>query len=106
MSGSRTIIDDKDRLRNVHPGDVLREDFLIGIDIPAAEVAAGARIEAAVLDEVLANRRDIDAELDLRLARYFGVSDGFFLRLQLAHDLEEVRRRRGADIDRIEPRAA
>lgn len=41
MSGSRTIIADKDRLDNVHPGDILREDFLIGSEISIAEVVAG-----------------------------------------------------------------
>ena len=48
----------------------------------------------------------IDADVDLRLARYFGVSEGFFLGLQNDYDLEEVRRAKGNDLDRIVPRAA
>lgn len=105
MSGSRIITGD-DRLDNVHPGDVLREDFLIGGEVPLAEVAAGARIEPSILEEVVASQRDIDAAIDARLTRYFGMSAGFFLRLQNSYDLEEVRRRDADALDRIVPRAA
>ena len=106
MSGSRTIIRDEDRLDNVHPGDILREDFLIGSEIPFAEVADGAGIDLASLKEIVASQRDIDAEIDLRLARYFGMSEGFFLGLQNDFDLEEVRLREAGELDRIVPRAA
>ena len=106
MSGSRTIIKDEDRLDNVHPGDILREDFLIGSEIPLKEVAEGAGIDLEVLKEIVASRSDVDAEIDLRLARYFGMSEGFFLGLQIDFDLEEVRRKEGAEIERIVPRAA
>ena len=106
MSGSRTTIADDDRLDNVHPGEILREDFLIGTDIPLLEVAHGSGIDPAVLSEVVAGRRDIDAVTDARLTRYFGMSDGFFLRLQNSYDMEEVRRREGEALDRIIPRAA
>ncbi len=106
MSGSRTIIKDDDRLDNVHPGDILREDFLIGSEIPIEEVAEGSGIDLAVLKQIVASERDIDADSDLRLARYLGMSDGFFLGLQIDHDLEEARRAHGAALDRIQPRAA
>lgn len=106
MSGSRTIIEDEDRLDNVHPGDVLREDFLIGGDISVAEVSGAAGIPAKVLEAILLHERQIDAAIDARLTRYFNMSEGFFLRLQNMYDLEEVRRRLGAELDRIVPRAA
>jgi len=106
MSGSRTIIADEDRLDNVHPGEILREEFLIGSEISVAEVAEGTGIAAPQLARLLAEAAPVDADLDLRLARYFGMSEGFFLGLQNDYDLEEVRRRRGADLDRIVPRAA
>lgn len=105
MSGSRTTTDD-DLLDNVHPGDILREDFLIGSEIPLAEVAAGARIDPAILTEVVASRRDIDAALDARLTRYFGMSDGFFLRLQTSYDMEEVARNEADTLASIVRRAA
>lgn len=106
MSGSRIIIADDDRLDNVHPGDVLRADFLIGSDVPLSEVAAGASIDPTVLAEIVASHRNIDAAIDARLTRYFGTSEGFFLRLQNSFDLEEVERGEAEALDRIIPRAA
>ena len=106
MSESKTIIEDDDLLDNVHPGDILREDFLIGSEIPIEEVAVGAGIDVARLHKLVSSAIPVDADLDLRLGRYFGMSEGFFLRLQNSYDLEEVRRSQGAELDRIVPRAA
>ena len=106
MSGSRTTIADEDRLDNVHPGDILREDFLIGSEISFDEVAEGAGIDLALLKEMVAGKRDVDASVDARLTRYFGMSEGFFLGLQHDYDIEEVRLREAEELDRIVPRAA
>lgn len=107
MSGSRTTIaEDDDLLDNVHPGDILREDFLIGSDIPLDEVATGAQIDASILAEIVAGRHDIDASIDARLTRYFGMSNGFFLRLQNSYDMEEVARNEADALARIVRRAA
>ena len=106
MSGSRTTTRDDERLDNVHPGDILREDFLIGSDIPLREVAEGAGIEGGVLASILAGERSIDANIDIRLTRYLGISEGFLLGLQMDYDLEEAHRVYGTDLDRIVPRAA
>lgn len=106
MSVSRTTTGDDGLLDNVHPGDVLREDFLIGGEIPLEEVASETRISADRLRRLLAGRIPVDADIDLRLARYFGMSEGFFLRLQNGYDLEEVRRSRRAELDEIMRRAA
>lgn len=106
MSGSRIITGDEDRLDNVHPGEILREDFLIGSEIPVGEVSEGAGIPLDRLNAVLEGRQRVEADIDLRLGRYFGMSEGFFLRLQNDYDLEEVRRSRGRELDRIVPRAA
>lgn len=106
MSGSRTIITVEDRLDNFHPGDVLREDFLIGSEITIDDVVVGAGIAADRLTALLATDAAIDAETDFRLTRYFGMSEGFFLRLQNAYDLEAAWRTHGEEFDRIERRAA
>lgn len=106
MSESRTITRDEDRLGNVHPGAILREDFLIGSEIPVEEVAGGAGVALDYLMALLAEAASVDAITDLRLARYFGMSEGFFLGLQIDYDLEEERRARGDELDRIVPRAA
>lgn len=106
MSGSRTIIADEDRLDNVHPGDVLRDDFLIGTDIPIAEVAAGTGLSTDRLTALLAGRQPVDADADIRLARYLRMNEGFFLGLQNDYDLEEAWRAQADALDRIVPRAA
>ena len=104
MSASRTTIPDEDRLDNVHPGDILREDFLIGSEIPVEEVSVATGIPVADLRRLLDCNAAVNAEIDLRLGRYFGVSEGFFLGLQDDYDLEEVRRSKaGAEIERIVP---
>lgn len=106
MSGSRTTTSDDDLLDNVHPGEILREDFLIGTEIPVEEVVLGAGIDREHFDAILAETVAIDAGVDLRLARYFGMSEGFFLGLQIDFDLEEERRAHGDELDRIVRRAA
>lgn len=111
MSGSRTITTAKgagcdDRLDNVHPGDILRHDFLIGSEIPVIEVVAGAGIAEARLLAILDARLPVDADTDLRLARYFSVSEGWFLGLQNDYDIEEAKRALNGTLDRIVPRAA
>ena len=106
MSGSRTITRDDDLLDNVHPGDILRHDFLIGSEIPLQEVVEGSGIESARLSAILERKLSVDANVDLRLSRYFGMSEGFFLGLQIDYDLEEERRVNGPELDRIARRAA
>lgn len=106
MSGSRTITKDDDLLGNVHPGDILRHDFLIGTEIPIREVSDGAGISDTRLNAILDGKLSVDANIDLRLARYFGMSEGFFLGLQIDFDLEEERRAHGPELDRIARRAA
>ena len=80
--------------------------FLIGIAIAVSEVADGSGISEQRLTALLGGRIPVDADIDLRLGRYLGMSEGFFLRLQNSYDLEEVRRSRGGELDRIVPRAA
>lgn len=107
MSGSKIITGDDDGLLdNVHPGEILREDFLIGSDLPLEEVASDTGIEAALLQRLLDGKVAVDANMDLRLGRYFGMSEGFFLRLQNRFDLEEERRAHGDELARIARRAA
>jgi antitoxin HigA-1 len=106
MSKLKTITRDDNLLDNVHPGEILREDFLIGSEVPLAEVATAAGVDPEVLEAIVASKHDIDANIDLRLGRYFGMSEGFFLRLQNCFDLEEERRAHGDELAKITKRAA
>ncbi|MEO1043920.1 MAG: HigA family addiction module antitoxin [Pseudomonadota bacterium] len=101
MSASRTITEGNDRLDTIHPGEILREEFLIGSDIPTEKVAREAGINQAKLQRLLDEEIAVDADLDLRLGRYFAMSPGFFLRLQNHFDLEEFRREHGDELDKI-----
>lgn len=106
-SASRTITaDNGDRLPNVHPGEILREDFLIGGQLPLEEVSLGSGVSADMLRALLDERARVDAETDLRLARYLGMSAGFLLGLQHHYDIEAARDAHRDALDRIVPRAA
>lgn len=106
MSGSRIITADEDWLDNVHPGDILRHDFLIGSEIPFDEVTQGTGISPDTLSKLLDGKIAMDATTDLRLSRYFGVSEGIFMALQNDYEIEEAKRDLNGALDRIVPRAA
>lgn len=105
MSRLRTI-PNPDWLHNAHAGEILASEFMapLGLDADALAAAIGACAEdvRAVID----GAKPVDAELDLRLARYFRMSEGFFLGLQADYELLEAKRALNGDLDRIVPRAA
>lgn len=98
--------DPADWAHNPAAGEILKLDFMDPLGLDAASLAPLLGIDPARLDEVIAGRGVIDADLDLRLSRYFRMSDGFFLRLQNAHDLLAARRAMNGALERIVPRAA
>lgn len=105
MSKSSTIIDSED-LPNPSPGEILRLDFLEPVGMTSAGLARALLLPARRIQDILRGRRPIDADADLRLSRYFGVSAGFFLGLQADFDLMQRRRELGDDLEAIKPRAA
>ena len=105
MSKSSITIEGED-LPNPSPGDILRLDFLEPAGIDPADLARALHVPPRRVSEVLRGRRPIDADTDLRLARYFGLSAGFFLGLQADFDLMQRRRELGDDLEAIKPRAA
>jgi addiction module HigA family antidote len=93
-------------LPNPHPGEILLEEFLNPMGISQNALARAVGVPPRRINEIVLGKRAVTADTDLRLARYFGMSEGFFLGLQSDYDLMERRREIGADLKAIEPRAA
>jgi addiction module HigA family antidote len=103
MSKSRTTTD---LLPNPHPGEILKEEFLLPMGLLQNALARAVNVPPCRINEIVLGKRSITADTDLRLARYFGLSDGFFLGLQNDYELMEQRRKIGEELNAIRPRAA
>jgi addiction module HigA family antidote len=97
---------DAELLANPTPGEVLLQDFLKPLGLSQSALARALRVPPRRINEIVLGKRSISADTDLRLARYFGVSEGLFLGLQVDFDLMRKRRQIHAILDAIEPRAA
>tara|TARA_R110002012_G_scaffold77282_13_gene195926 strand:+ start:174787 stop:175080 length:294 start_codon:yes stop_codon:yes gene_type:complete len=93
-------------LPNPHPGEILLEEFLKPMGISQNAVARAVHVPPRRINEIVLGKRAMTADTDLRLARYLGMSEGFFLGLQADYDLMERRRDIEGDLNTIEPRAA
>ena len=94
------------RLPNPHPGEILLEDFLKPMRLSQSELARAVGVPPRRINEVVLGKRAVTAETDLLLTRYFGLSEGLFLRLQAAHDLERARISLQERLTAIRPRDA
>jgi addiction module HigA family antidote len=103
MSKSSTTTE---RLPNPHPGEILNEEFLKPMGISQSALARAIGVAPRRINEIVLGKRAMTADTDLRVARYFGVSDGFFLQMQTDYDLMEQRRKIGDRLKAIKPRAA
>lgn len=104
MSRSSTITDAL--LRNPHAGEILLEEFLKPLALSQSGLARAVGVPPRRINEVVLGKRAVTADSDLRLTKYFGMSEGYFLRLQTSYDLMRQKRKLGAALDRIAPRAA
>jgi addiction module HigA family antidote len=77
------------RLRT-HPGEVLKEEFLLPLGLSARALAAALDVPANRLTEIMRGTRDVSADTAIRLGRYFGTDPRFWLNLQAAHDLSKA----------------
>jgi len=94
------------QLKNIHPGEILLEEFLTPMDISQNALARGIAVPPRRINEIVLGKRAITADTALRLARYFGTSEQFWMGLQSDFDLEEARKQLGRKIDAIERVAA
>ncbi|MCF7936906.1 MAG: HigA family addiction module antidote protein [Synergistales bacterium] len=86
-----------------HPGDMLRQEFLIPLGISQRQLAQGIRVPYQRVNEIVNMRRGITPETALRLARYLGMSEGFWLNLQQRWDLYQARLRERDELAAIQP---
>jgi addiction module HigA family antidote len=94
------------KLRNVHPGEVLLEEFLVPMALSQNAVARAIGVPPRRINEIVLGKRAVTADTALRLAKAFGTSEAFWLGLQADYDLEEARKVISGDLKKVERLAA
>lgn len=80
------------KLKNIHPGEILLEEFLLPLEISQNKLARDINVSPRRINEIVHGKRAITADTDLRLAMALGTSEGFWLGLQTDYDLEEKKK--------------
>ena len=93
-------------LRNPRPDDILAEEFLKPMELSQTALARAIGVPPRRINEIVLGKRAITADTDLRLARYFNMSEGFFIGLQTDYELMQRKRTIGDKLKVIRPRAA
>ncbi|MEO6076914.1 MAG: HigA family addiction module antitoxin [Dokdonella sp.] len=93
-------------LSPVHPGEILREEFMLPLELSSNALARAIGVTPARVNEIANEKRGISADTALRLGRYLGTTADVWINLQKRFDLEMARRELGETLDRIKPRAA
>ncbi len=94
------------KLKNVHPGEVLLEEFLVPMKLSQNALARAIGVPPRRINEIVLGKRSITADTALRFAKTFGTSEGFWLGLQADYDVEEARKLIAKDLARVERIAA
>lgn len=89
----------KNRMRPIHPGEILREEYLIPMDMSSNALANALGVTAARINEIVKEQRGVTAETAMRLARYFSTTPEFWLNLQMAYELRIAQQDAGARIE-------
>ncbi len=88
------------KLRNVHPGEVLLEEFIKPMGLSQNRLARAISVPPRRINEIVLGKRSVSADTALRLARYFGTSERFWMGLQSDYDLEQARKSLGSRLNR------
>ncbi|MFT4178174.1 MAG: HigA family addiction module antitoxin [Thermomonas sp.] len=91
------------KLAPIHPGEILREEFLSPLGISNYRLAKEIGVPAQRIGEIVAGRRSITADTDLRLCRFFGLTEGFWLRCQARFDTETAKDVLAGQLAKIKP---
>jgi addiction module HigA family antidote len=94
---------DMEKLSNIHPGEILLEEFLIPMEISAYRLAKATFLPQTRISEIIKGNRRITADTALRFAKFFGTSATFWLGLQNDYDLEEERTQKEQVFNKINP---
>jgi len=89
----------------IHPGEILREEFLKPLKISPYALAKRLHVTVPRVNDIVVERRGITADMALRLSRFFGNTEQFWLNLQAAYDVSRIKRVRADELRRIEPLA-
>jgi len=92
-----------EKLKPVSPGELLNEEFLIPLGITKYHVAKEIGVPAQRIRDIVAGKRAITADTDLRLSKFFGLTDGYWLRAQAAYDTEIAKQKLAAELENIQP---
>lgn len=92
------------KLNFPHPGTLLREEFLEPMGLTPYRLAKDIGVPLTRSTAILAGQRAVTADTGLRLARYFGLSEGYWLGLQQDYDLRQAKQALGRELERIQPR--
>ena len=87
----------------IHPGEILMEEFLEPLEVSQNRLAVAIGVPPRRINEIVHGKRRITADTALRLGRYFGTTDRFWLNLQTRYDLEVEKDQLGNTLDQIEP---
>jgi addiction module HigA family antidote len=87
----------------VTPGELLWEEFMVPMGLSRYRLAKEIGVPAPRIGDIVSGKRSITADTDLRLCRFFGLSDGYWLRAQAAFDIEVAQRELGAELSKIKP---
>lgn len=94
------------KLRPIHPGEILREEFMLPMALSSNALAKAIGVTTARVNEIVRERRGITADTALRLARYFGTDAQSWMNLQQRYDLECAKDTLGSTLSKISRRAA
>jgi addiction module HigA family antidote len=87
----------------VTPGELLWEEFMVPMGLSRYRLAKEVGVPAPRIGDIVRGKRAITADTDLRLCRFFGLSDGYWLRAQGAYDIEVAQRELGPELEKIKP---
>ena len=91
---------------SIHPGEILREEFLKPMKMTAYELAKQLHVPAPRINDIVLGKRGITADTAVRLAKFFGTTEAFWMNLQTAYEIRGARLRLASHLRRIQPRRA